>query len=82
VNEFFPVLAGLVCGVLLGSLTVRRPLLVGAVCAVVAGVLATVLAGEWRVSWAFLLIDIPLVGVSALVGDVVSRSVVLRRISR
>jgi hypothetical protein len=82
VNEFFPVLAGLVCGILLGSLTVRRPLLVGAVFSVVAGVLATVLSGEWRIGWEFLLIDIPLVGVSALVGDLAARSVVLRRISR
>jgi hypothetical protein len=81
VTEFFPVLAGLVCGVLLGSLTVRRPLLVGAVFSVLAGILATVLSGEWRISWEFLLIDIPLVGVSALVGDLAARSVVLRRIS-
>ena len=81
-TEFFPVLAGLVCGVLLGSLTVRRPLLVGAVFSVLAGILATVLSGEWRISWEFLLIDIPLVGVSALVGDLAARSVVLRRISR
>ena len=81
-NEFFPLLAGLVCGVLLGSVTVRRPLLVGAIFAVVAGVLATVLSGEWRISWEFLLIDIPLVGVSAVSGDLVARTVVLRRISR
>jgi hypothetical protein len=49
---------------------------------VLAGILATVLSGEWRISWEFLLIDIPLVGVSALVGDLAARSVVLRRISR
>jgi hypothetical protein len=81
-TEFFPVLAGLACGVLLGSVTVRRPVLVGVVFSVVAGVLATVLAGEWRISWAFLLIDIPLVGMSALIGDLLARGAVLRRASR
>ena len=81
-TEFFPILAGLVCGVLLGSLTVRRPLLVGVLFSVVAGVMATVLAGEWRISWAFLLIDIPLVGASAVVGDLLARGVMLRRTSR
>jgi hypothetical protein len=82
VTEFFPILAGLTCGVLLGSLTVRRPILFGVLFSVVAGVLATVLAGEWRISWAFLLIDIPLVAGSALVGDLLARTAVLRRTSR
>ena len=81
-TEIFPVVAGLVCGVLLGTLTVRRPVLVGVAFSVVAGILATVLAGEWRISWAFLLVDIPLVGLSAAVGDLLSRGIVLRRISR
>jgi hypothetical protein len=78
VDELFPLMAGLVCGVLLGTVTVRRPVLVGVLLSVVAGVLATVLSGEWKVSWAFLLIDIPLVGCSAVVGDLLARSVVLR----
>jgi hypothetical protein len=82
VTEFFPVVAGLACGVLLGSLTARRRVVVGLIVSVVAGVLATVLSGEWRISWAFLVIDIPLVAVSAVAGDLLSRSVVLRRASR
>jgi hypothetical protein len=82
VTEFFPVVAGLACGVLLGSLTARRRVIVGLIFSVVAGVLATVVSGEWRISWAFLLIDIPLVAVSAVVGDLLSRSIVLRRASR
>lgn len=81
-TEFFPVVAGLACGVLLGSLTARRRVVVGLIVSVVAGVLATVLSGEWRISWAFLVIDIPLVAVSAVAGDLLSRSVVLRRASR
>ncbi len=76
--EIFPIVAGLLCGLVLGSLTARRRVLVGLAFSVVAGVLATVVSGEWRISWAFLLIDIPLVAVSAVVGDLLSRSVVLR----
>jgi hypothetical protein len=56
--------------------------ILGLAFSVVAGVLATVVSGEWRVSWAFLLIDIPLVAVSAVAGDLLSRRVVLRRASR
>ena len=81
-TELFPIVAGLLCGLVLGSLTARRLVLVGLAFSVVAGVLATVVSGEWRISWAFLLIDIPLVAVSAVVGDLLSRSVVLRRADR
>jgi hypothetical protein len=81
-TEFFPIAAGLLCGLLLGSLTARRRVIVGVAFSVVAGVLATVVSGEWRISWAFLIIDIPLVAVSAVAGDLLSRSVVLRRASR
>ena len=81
-TEVFPIVAGLLCGLLLGSLTARRRVFVGLGFAVVAGVLATVVSGEWRISWAFLLIDIPLVAVSAVVGDLLSRTVVLRRTLR
>jgi hypothetical protein len=81
-TEFFPIAAGLLCGLLLGSLTARRRVIVGVVFSVVAGVLATVVSGEWRISWAFLIIDIPLVAVSAVAGDLLSRRVVLRRAGR
>jgi len=82
VTEFFPIAAGLLCGLLLGSLTARRRVLVGLVFSVLAGVLATIVSGEWRISWAFLLIDIPLVAVCAAAGDLLSRRIVLRRESR
>ncbi|MGY1670340.1 hypothetical protein [Geodermatophilus sp. SYSU D00710] len=80
--ELFPITAGLLCGLLLGSLTARRRVLVGLTFSVVAGVLATVVSGEWRISWAFLLIDIPLVAVGAVIGDLLSRRVVLRWAAR
>ncbi len=81
-TELFPIVAGLLCGLLLGTLTARRRVLVGLAFSVMAGALATVVSGEWRISWAFLLIDIPLVAVSAVVGDLLSRSVALRRANR
>lgn len=77
--EIFPVLAGLICGLVLGGLTARRRIVVGVGVSIVAGLLATVLSGEWRVSWAFLLIDIPLVAACAAIGFLASRAVVLRR---
>lgn len=77
--ELFPIAAGLLCGLVLGSLTARRRVVVGLVFSVLAGLLATVVSGEWKVSWAFLLIDIPLVAVSAVIGALVSRRAVIRR---
>jgi len=81
-TELFPIVAGLLCGLVLGRLTARRRVLVGLAFSVIAGALATVVSGEWRISWAFLLIDIPLVAVYAVVGDLLSRSVALRRPNR
>jgi hypothetical protein len=81
VNELFPIAAGLICGVLLGSLTARKRVVIGLAFSLLAGGAATVLSGEWRISWAFLLIDIPLVAVSAVAGDLLARTVVLRTTS-
>jgi hypothetical protein len=82
VAEIFPVVAGLVGGLVLGGFTARRRIVVGVAFSVVAGLLATVVSGEWRLSWAFLVIDIPLVAVSAVIGVLVSRTVALRRTGR
>ena len=63
-NELFP----LACGILIGSvLGVVRPagrLRLAVVLSVVLGVAATVISGEFRIGWEFLLIDIPLVAIS------------------
>lgn len=81
-NEVFPIMAGLLCGLLLGPLTARRRAYLGLTSAVVLGVLATIVSGEWRASWAFLLIDIPLVAISATAGLLLSRRVAVQRASR
>jgi hypothetical protein len=65
-NEVFPLLGGLVIGLLY-----RRGNL-HPIAAVVAGlavaVTATVISDEYLISWGFLLVDIPLVLVSAAIG--------------
>ena len=67
-NELFPILSGLVIGGLLGLIRPTLRFSAGVVLAVAFGVLATVLSGEFKMSWGFLLIDIPLVAGSAIIG--------------
>jgi hypothetical protein len=65
VEEILPVVSGLFLGALIGLLRPSLRLPVGAALIVAFGVLATVVSGEYLISWSFLLIDIPLVAVSA-----------------
>ncbi|HEX6130323.1 MAG TPA: hypothetical protein VF044_01245 [Actinomycetota bacterium] len=73
VNELLPIVSGLVAGALLGFLRPSLRLPVGIALAVVLGTLATVVSGEYRIGWEFLLIDIPLVGLCAVAGLVTAR---------
>ena len=61
-NELLPVVSGILAGVVLGGVTARRRPVVWLVLSVALGLLATVVSGELAASWAYLLIDIPLVG--------------------
>jgi hypothetical protein len=65
VEEILPVVSGLFLGALIGLLRPSLRLPVGAALIVAFGVLATVVSGEYLISWSFLMIDIPLVAVSA-----------------
>ena len=60
-----------------GATRLREPLdswvPVGATLATALGVLATVASGEFKMTWAYLLIDIPLVAVAAVIGFLVTR---------
>ena len=78
-QEFLPITAGLVSGLLVGSLSSRSRPAAGLVLSIVLGFLATVLSGEWRISWPFLLVDIPLVAGCAVLGFLASRAATLRR---
>jgi hypothetical protein len=64
--EIVPVAGGIVIGVLFGTLRPRVRWLICGAAAVLAGVLATVISGEFRISWDYLLVDIPLVALSAV----------------
>jgi hypothetical protein len=72
-HELFPLFCGLLLGVGLGALRPGIRLPIGAALSVVLGVLATMLAGEWEVSWGFVLIDIPEVALAAFLGLVAVR---------
>lgn len=81
-NELFPILGGLAIGGLVGLIRPQLRLWVAAILAIVVGVLATVISGEFLVSWGFLLIDIPLVALSAIVGQALARRLRLGTWSR
>ena len=74
-QELIPLGAGLLLGAALGLVRPRMRPVVGSVMAVVLGVLATVITGEFRTSWEYVLFDIPLVAVSATLGLLVGRRV-------
>ncbi|MGH2822462.1 MAG: hypothetical protein ACRDLY_05445 [Thermoleophilaceae bacterium] len=66
-------MSGFAVGLALGALRPSLRLPVGAALAVVLGVLATVVTGEFKTSWAFVLIDVPLVAVAAVCGLALAR---------
>lgn len=72
-GELVPIASGLVAGLLLGWTAAGRRPWVWLAVAVGLGLLATVVTGEWRVSWAFVLFDIPLVALSAASGFLLAR---------
>jgi hypothetical protein len=77
-NELFP----LACGILVGSvLGVMRPagrLWLAVLLSILLGFAATVLSGEFRIGWEYLLIDIPLVAVSTAVAYLALGAIVRR----
>ncbi len=81
-SELFPILSGLLVGALLGYFRPRLRLLVGIPLAVVLGLLATMLSGEFEISWGFLLVDIPLVAISAAAGLVATRRIRIGRVGK
>jgi hypothetical protein len=64
-SELFPVLCGVCVGLVLGAIHPARRYRLGLFSCVALGISATVVSGEFRIGWEYLLIDIPLVGLSA-----------------
>jgi hypothetical protein len=73
VGEILPIAFGLVVGGVLGLLRPSLRMPVGTALAVPLGVAATYLTGESEISWAFVLIDVPIVALSAVVGLALAR---------
>jgi hypothetical protein len=71
--EILPIAGGILCGVLIGLIRPRLQLAVGASIAVVLGAVATIVSGEYLIGWEYLLIDIPLVAGSEIVGHLTVR---------
>jgi hypothetical protein len=67
-HELFPVAGGLAIGALMATIRPSLRVPVGALLSSTVAVLATVLSGEFRVSWGFLLVDGPLVILSSVAG--------------
>jgi hypothetical protein len=79
-NEVVPVALGVVIGAMVGLLTARYKPWLWVTVSIIIGCLATVLTGEWRISWAFLLIDIPLIGLFSALGFLVVRQLRQRKL--
>lgn len=78
-HEVFPVVAGLAVGmVALRILDLRLRVALIAVMSVIFGVIATFISGEALISWAFVLIDIPLVLIAAVATVAIAPRVVER----
>jgi hypothetical protein len=68
VEELVPIACGLVIGLILGLLRPSLRVPIGVALISAFGALATLVSGEYLISWSFLLIDIPLVALSAAAG--------------
>ena len=67
-EEILPIVSGFLVGALAHRLRPSLRLIATVPIGIAFGVLATVLSGEFQVSWSFLAIDIPLVALGAAVG--------------
>jgi hypothetical protein len=74
-HELFPIVSGLLLGAALPLIRPQMRLKVGVGASVALGALATIISGEYRIGWEFLLIDIPLVALCSATGFATARTV-------
>jgi hypothetical protein len=77
-DELFPVVSGVVLGIVVAGLRPSLRLWVGVLLSVLLGMAATLVSGEFEAGWEYLLIDIPLVAVSAGVSFTLARAALMR----
>jgi hypothetical protein len=77
-DELFPVVSGVVLGIVVAGIRPSLRLWIGIPVSIVLGLAATVLSGEFEVGWEYLLIDIPLAAVSAGLSFTLARMAFLR----
>jgi hypothetical protein len=71
--ELLPASMGFVLGALLTRLHSARRWWIGITLILLLAASATVLTGEFQLSWGFLLVDIPLVGIATCAGFIAFR---------
>ena len=74
-HELFPIVSGLLLGAALPLIRPQMRLTVGVGASVLLGALATIISGEYRIGWEFLLIDVPLVALCSAAGFATARTV-------
>ncbi len=77
-QELVPLFSGLAVGVTLGAVKPYMRWWLGALLAMALGIFATVVAGEFKASWAYVLVDIALVAAASVCGLMLSRFAVHR----
>jgi hypothetical protein len=73
-QELFPILSGLLLGAVLSLVRPQLRFEVGVGASVALGSLATIISGEFRIGWEFLVIDIPLVALSSVTAYATARA--------
>jgi hypothetical protein len=77
-DELFPIVSGVVLGIVVAGVRPSLRPWVGIALSIALGLAATALSGELAIGWEYLLVDIPLVALSAGVSFTLARMAVLR----
>ena len=81
-HELLPIASGLVLGTSLSLVRPRLRAAAGVAASAALGVVATVVSGEYRIGWEFLLIDVPLVALCAAASAATVRARMRERAER
>ena len=77
-HELLPIALGLIVGLVIGASTSRRRLVAWLCLSAALGASVTFITGEWKVSWAYFLLDVPAAVGAAVAGHLIARRVATR----